>query len=113
MIPMMLLARRSRSPAFAVIKLAGICILLFEMMFMIDEWHPWPERGTSIRARYYDGVEWIDGSIIGCATVYQNYPPSSWHLDIYFGKAWFYRPRSSDFYTRAEAIQAANKRCRP
>lgn len=108
------LARRSRSPAAAIFTLIGICLLVVEFaVIVIDGWHPWAERGTVVRPIERDGLEWDDGSIVGCATVYENYPPGSWHLDVYYGASWFYGAKRFNFATRAEAVSEASKRCKP
>lgn len=114
MIHALLLARRSRTPVLALIKLVGICLLLCEMVFIqIDSWHPWPERGTKMRNEARGGVGWPDGSIVGCATVYENYPAGTWHLAIYLGNSWFFRAKGFNFATKDQAINEANKWCKP
>lgn len=110
---LLFIGRRSRTPCLAVVRLVGILILAIEMIVIsVDQWHPWPEHNTSMRKGYMDGADWPDGSLMGCATVYQNYPSGSWHVDIYFGRSWFYMPKGFDFSTKQEAIDEANKHCK-
>jgi hypothetical protein len=84
------------------------------MVFIsIDSWHPWPEHGTTMRDEDRGGAGWTDGSLMGCATVYENYPPGTWHVSIYLGNSWFFRAQGFNFATKEEAIQKATHWCKP